>query len=281
MRSLIRGASLRRFGPFDATCLPMSDRTFRRISPVALMQTDQPIALPPYALRKPGVVSTGQIHGDAPRDRAIEGLRGLAALMVFYHHVMLQSVGGWSPSALWTWPVSGPAAVMVFFVLSGYVIGLSIRGPADGGRVRRYLWRRAVRLVPINCIAVLLACAVAPSLDVPTVLGNLFFLQNFGDYAGRWVLVLRENLNLWSLNYEVVFYLLFAATWAAAVRLRWAVAGALLIGGLGWFGFGLPVFVACYAFGFLFWLAGLALSRHSTTATSDQSNWPACVLLAL
>ena len=215
------------------------------------------------------------------RDHAIEGLRGFAALAVFYNHLMQQQVGGWSPAPAWTWFVSGPAAVLIFFVLSGYVIGAAYRGRADVGAVKRYSLRRAIRLIPINCAGVLLACAVADSLDLPTVVGNLLFLESFADYAGHWVMVLPQNYNLWSLNYEVLFYGLFLLLWWPRIPLRWAVAACLMIGALGWFGLGLPVFAACYAFGFLFWLAGLALAWRSSEAPGTRSNWLSALLLAV
>ncbi len=242
-------------------------------------------AQPPSLLGKSESAAPRGLRPGCERDRAIEGLRGLAALAVFYNHLFAEGeVGGWAPSNLWTWAVSGPAAVMVFFVLSGYVIGLSYPpqpGGATGSAVRRYAWRRVVRLGPINGAAVLLACAVADALDVSTVLGNLFFLQNFADYSGAWVLVLRENMNLWSLNYEVVFYAVFAALWWGRVSLGLTLAAAVAFGVLGWIGWGVPLFLACYAFGFLFWLAGLWLAWRAVPAPASGGNWPSCLLLAI
>jgi peptidoglycan/LPS O-acetylase OafA/YrhL len=216
----------------------------------------------------------------ARRDLALEGLRGAAALVVFYHHVMVAAVGGWSPGPAWTWLVSGPAAVLVFFVLSGYVIGLAYAEDAPERRVSEYLRRRALRLIPINCAGVLLGCAVAESLDPGTVAGNLFFLQNFADYAGHWMLVLPTNLNLWSLNYEVLFYLAFAVLWRARLPVGWTAAVMAAVGLAAWFGHALPQFVACYAFGFIFWLSGLALAWRAQPAEATRSSWPMCVLLA-
>jgi peptidoglycan/LPS O-acetylase OafA/YrhL len=231
--------------------------------------------------RNAGAAGRGDLKGPPQRDYAVEGLRGFAALTVFYHHLMLEPVGGWAPSRVWTWFVSGPAAVLVFFVLSGYVIGLSYRGPASVDRVKGYFFRRAVRLVPINCFGVLLACVAADAVDLPTVIGNLLFLQNFADYSGHWLLVLRENFNLWSLNYEVLFYGFFVLVWWPRIPLRVVVTASFAIGVLGWFGLELPVFMACYAFGFLFWLAGLGLAWRSHEAPTGRSNWPTALLLAL
>src|SRR5258706_10143034 len=127
------------------------------------------------------------------RDLAIEGLRGIAALVVLYHHLLLGSIGGWSPPPWLTWPVEASAAVLIFFVLSGYVIRLTNQGVATGASVRDYGWRRIVRLVPINTMAVLLACAAATSWDVGTAATHLLFLENYADYAGVWIPVVYTN----------------------------------------------------------------------------------------
>ena len=218
-----------------------------------------------------------------PRDASIEGLRGLAALVVFYHHVLIVSVGGWTAPKWLLWPVDASAAVMVFFILSGYVVGLAY--PAQLviaiDSVRAYAWRRFVRLMPINIAAVLLGCVAATSLDWETILANLFFLQNNTDYAGIRLMVLDANTNLWSLNYEVLYYVLFIPIWVFRARLRIVsliTVGVLL---LGWYTPYVPLFLACYAAGFLFWLAGLALAWRTEPADGEQANWPACLLLAI
>jgi preprotein translocase subunit SecY len=89
-----------------------------------------------------------------------------------------------SPPPWLLWPVDASAAVMIFFVLSGYVIGLTNQHEASGPAVRSYVWRRLVRLIPINTCAVFLTCALATSADWRTALANLFFLENYADYAG-------------------------------------------------------------------------------------------------
>lgn len=216
------------------------------------------------------------------RDQALEGLRALAALTVLYNHIMVDSVGGWTPSAIWCWPTSGPAAVLIFFLLSGFVIGLTNAPDSPPHAVGSFLKKRAVRLVPINFFAVLLGCAVATSLDPLTVLGNLTFLQNYNPYGEITVPVLDENPNLWSLNYEALFYLLFVFIRRGRVPVAAAATLSFFIGVVGWFSSGPFVFLACYAFGFLFWLSGLALAWHSRPASAPaNTNWPTWLLLAL
>lgn len=63
----------------------------------------------------------------APDQRipALDALRGLAALTVVFHHLALVPPG--TPSlALTTWVITGYAAVLLFFVLSGFVLYLSL-----------------------------------------------------------------------------------------------------------------------------------------------------------
>jgi peptidoglycan/LPS O-acetylase OafA/YrhL len=82
----------------------------------------------------------------------LEALRGLAALMVVGHHTF--------PNHTWTHiPFNGSAAVSLFFVLSGYVLGLSLRR-GTGTVLQQYglfLWRRVFRIYPAY-FATTLAC---------------------------------------------------------------------------------------------------------------------------
>jgi peptidoglycan/LPS O-acetylase OafA/YrhL len=223
----------------------------------------------------PSLVS-GESH-----EVALDGLRGLAALVVLYHHLVISSVGRWSLPRWLAWPVEASAAVMIFFVLSGYVIGLTNSKVAAPGATRDYLWRRLVRLVPINTMAVLLACAAATSWDLTTAVTHLLFLESYADYAGVWVPVIYTNGNLWSLNHEVVYYGLFALLWFWRGRVLTAAIIAIAVLLLGWYTKAMPVILACYAAGFLFWLSGLALAWHAPHADSEKTAWPSALLLAL
>jgi peptidoglycan/LPS O-acetylase OafA/YrhL len=138
-----------------------------------------------------------------------------------------------------------------------------------------------VRLIPINTLAVLLACAAARDWDIPLAATHLLFLENYVHYAGHWIPVISTNGNLWSLNHEVVYYTMFIAIWWARPRLSVALAFALVVLLLGWFTPFLPVFVACYAAGSLFWISGLALAWNSRKAEREGGAWPSALLLAL
>jgi len=158
---------------------------------------------------------------------ALQYLRALAALAVVYHHVVEQL-----PQHESTLPAGGAFGVDVFFVISGFIMIWIARDTDTPGR---FLRNRISRVVPLYWFFTLLMAAillVAPqlfessTLDLPTLLGSLFFLPHESSaHPGRlWPLVAPG----WSLNYEMYFYTLFAASMVFALRWRVAVVGALL-----------------------------------------------------
>lgn len=88
-----------------------------------------------------------------PRYELLDGLRGVAALMVIFYHF---------GEAFATSPVDqcinhGYLAVDFFFVLSGFVIGYAYDGRwSEGMTARSFLMRRVVRLQPMVIIGVAL-----------------------------------------------------------------------------------------------------------------------------
>jgi peptidoglycan/LPS O-acetylase OafA/YrhL len=109
------------------------------------------------------------------RDLPLEGLRGFAALMVLYTHVSvplprLDPV--YAPSPIW-WRVQvGVGAVMLFFVLSGCVMGLGNRQAATyylrdvpwlpSGTVQSYALRLVLTLMVVGVCAWLAEARLQP-----------------------------------------------------------------------------------------------------------------------
>lgn len=149
------------------------------------------------------------------RLQKLEALRGFAALYVVLFHVLPQKfyLFGLDIGALFRF---GSESVIVFFVLSGFVIKYTYEKSKDKS-FRYYFTRRFIRLyIPLIFIFLmgyLMKCYSQGTMANPeltTLMGNLFMLQDVitlkpnvlcGTYMGNGV--------LWSLSYEWWFYMLF------------------------------------------------------------------------
>lgn len=205
----------------------------------------------------------------------VEGLRGIAALMVLYCHLLAPEIAldpGYVPSDLFWRIETGHAAVLFFFVLSGYVIGLTNSASVwSGGASRNYLWRRFVRLYPMYFLAVLLGFAVRPLDSWGDLLGNFLLLQNAAPYGDWRVPRLQGNTNLWSLNYEALYYLLFLLLWRWRFLIWPACAASFAITAAYHWGMAVPQFLMSYAAGWLFWIAGLCLAWFAPKNAGTES----------
>lgn len=146
----------------------------------------------------------------------LESLRGVAALMVVFFHIFGARPGPETLSRLdldavtnliLTSVFSGPGAVTVFFVLSGFVLGQSLeREPALTSRsYLEFIVRRAFRLLPTVWTAIVLAIVVSLVMKVPVrwdLLGPVFVLQEQAllDFNAP---VTSFLFPLWSLHVEV------------------------------------------------------------------------------
>ena len=145
----------------------------------------------------------------------LDELRGFAALYVAAAHVLIHHLElgrGW---ARLPW-LFGQEMVMVFFLISGAAIRLSVRSRADLG-VADFLRRRFLRLFPMIVLG-LAAGYFAATLEAAAwqpvrwleLLGNLFFLQDFAPVKpGTICSTYYGNAMLWSLSYEWWFYVIF------------------------------------------------------------------------
>lgn len=192
-------------------------------------------------------------EGDARRLGSLDGLRGVAALAVVFHHLALMTP--WIPNAVWpqrdtatvsvlwrgvTFPLhlvlsAGLEAVFVFFVLSGFVLVLPAlrRG---GYSWPQYYVRRVLRLgLPVLgsiafAIVLLLLVPRHPVVDRVPVLGlsrdwlgseNSVVLTPADVLATLNVFGPTQPLNnpLWSLGWEIIFSLLLPVAVLIARRI--------------------------------------------------------------
>lgn len=147
--------------------------------------------------------------------RSIQYLRGIAALMVVVYHAMR-----------WT-PVDfdiGAAGVDLFFVISGFILWtVAAERPVSA---QTFLARRWIRVAPLYWV--LTAAVAAFSVAYPGLIWDakpnwnhlllsLGFIQHLNPDGEPFPIITPG----WSLNYEAVFYLLFAVSllWERRTRL--------------------------------------------------------------
>jgi exopolysaccharide production protein ExoZ len=151
----------------------------------------------------------------------IQWLRGFAAIMVVIFHA----------ASRWGYGFEiGEAGVDVFFVMSGFImwsVGASQTSPVD------FLRDRIVRVAPAYWVATgLMALGGVAGLfphvaiSAARIAKSLFFVPYVGDGGHMWPMLVQG----WTLNYEMMFYALFALLIALPVRFRlWSLVGSLAL----------------------------------------------------
>jgi peptidoglycan/LPS O-acetylase OafA/YrhL len=166
-------------------------------------------------------------------------LRGIAAMVVALHHATYYYTPRWR-AGLVDWFDPGLYGVLVFFLVSGYIIPASLE---RHGQVRRFWISRLLRIHPLlttACAITLLPyllgvrglrAGLADYRPATAVLAHLTMLQD--------VLAVPNVINvLWTLSYEMTFYLLVVALFVTGThRLSAPIAvtlatAAVLAGGL-------------------------------------------------
>jgi len=179
----------------------------------------------------------------------LDGVRGLAALLVIYAHLFLMWMPGTPGVVFWIRTLTGQAwtGVYLFYTLSGFLIGgiLMQNRPAENF-FGVFYWRRALRILPVYFVllAIFMMVRLAPALrnlsefnEGPVPFWNYFLLiQNFTmARTGEWG---AAPLGVtWSVALEEQFYL-FLPLWIRLVPTRWLPVSFLGLAAIG------PVFRA-------------------------------------
>ena len=211
----------------------------------------QHILPPPDAPAPPSSTATPKTgEGDRPegasgkgRNLTLEGLRGFSASVVICYHLhnMAENGGFFHPHHT-PWVNSfiksaGPFGVLLFFMISGYLIVQSL---VKYSSIPLFLKHRVWRIYPVFGLLHVVIFTFGPwynyawmgALRHSPVQYVLHFLSNFFVLPGIFPLPLAQK-NAWSLSYEWAFYLIsclffFAATGRAPKPMR----GLSLAGGL-------------------------------------------------
>lgn len=150
------------------------------------------------------------------RDEALDGLRGIAALLVVFFHCGVEL--RFPPIVL-----PGFSGVHLFFVLSGYLISRPFLARLLAGEAlpswRKYCARRFMRIYPtyFAALVVFVGMRIAGHLHIPTprdVLLHMLLLFNWGTPAE----FLSINIAMWTLAIESQFYVILPIASSVAKR---------------------------------------------------------------
>lgn len=210
---------------------------------------------------------------------ALDALRGVLAISVMVYHLLI-----------WLYDVEldavGSYAVYMFFVLSGFAMHwVNADLSLDGFPVRRYTVARVARILPLWWVAVL-ATAVQnhATVSLGAVVENLTLLSAITPTDAL-------PIGGWSIEIEVVFYLLLPAL-LVAFRTRRALLVALVVAlAVRWVyvdttwaaGRSRPDTVAYFTFPTFaaFFLGGMLLAHARREVPAARSQLPAVGGLAL
>jgi exopolysaccharide production protein ExoZ len=172
---------------------------------------------------------TAPVHTTVHTFIYLQYLRGIAALLVVYFHSVLQlkNLGVVSTGL----PLFGESGVDMFFVLSGFLMWITTdRSAITPGA---FMVNRLIRIVPLYWALTVAAGVVA--LLAPEVLkhtkfeavhffSSLFFLPSINpsylDGTSETLKLTPVLVPGWTLNYEMFFYVIFAAVISLGGALR-------------------------------------------------------------
>lgn len=158
----------------------------------------------------------------------IQILRFVAAMLVVVMHTteaISVRITGAGPDHYWT---GGAIGVDIFFVISGFVMAMSTAKSPSGNQTHLqaawiFLKRRFLRVAPLYwfytliktaLVLILPSLALRSSIDAEHLLASMLFIP----VISPWGLVQPTLPVGWTLNFEMLFYLVFA------IGIAWGVA---------------------------------------------------------
>lgn len=168
-------------------------------------------------------VEPGLPPGPGERHPGLDGVRGLAILLVLLRHSAVfggaqpMSVmdGYFTAAAKMSW-----AGVDLFFVLSGFLItGILYDTRSNRHYFRSFYMRRVLRIVPVYFVflalyfafgPLLLPASQEPKLSSTGLAWAASYLSNIATAFGGWGILPHPLRHVWSLAIEEQFYLVWA-----------------------------------------------------------------------
>ncbi|MGF6771644.1 peptidoglycan/LPS O-acetylase OafA/YrhL [Paraburkholderia sp. GAS199] len=165
------------------------------------------------------------------RIAGFDGLRAIAVVMVFFQHRIFGDIGE-----------IGHLGVWIFFALSGFLIigilsaqreRIEQRASRFGAELKRFLFRRTVRIFPIYYLMLIVMCGLmAFGFGSPELAGGMPY--HFAYLSNIWIGSVLHSWpgrysHLWSLAIEEQFYLVFAPLLLLLATRRHLVACATVV----------------------------------------------------
>jgi exopolysaccharide production protein ExoZ len=165
---------------------------------------------------------------------SLQALRAVAAWLVVTDHALLEITKNQSEDSVTrvAWAL-GSGGVSVFFVISGFIM-VHICWDNFGGwtAATKFLLRRVIRIVPLYWLATVAALAfhrISATHGAhdgwPQLIYSLSFIPYSGS-EGSWSPILPQG---WTLNYEMMFYAIFALGLSFQRKIGLPAVGVILV----------------------------------------------------
>jgi peptidoglycan/LPS O-acetylase OafA/YrhL len=189
-------------------------------------------------------------HSSASRIAALDSLRGIAALSVVFHHCLVVYPGLWAvyrgPAVIESESVQflaytplhmfwgGLEAVIVFYVLSGFVLSIPFLG-LNSPTYFAFAAKRFCRIYFPYITSVFLAALLLNKSSTSRIAGQSEWFNQYWNLPARWPAILDHILMLgtakwdyinpvvWSLVHEMRISLIFPVLIWLALRVRWQI----------------------------------------------------------
>jgi peptidoglycan/LPS O-acetylase OafA/YrhL len=142
------------------------------------------------------------------RLKEIDGFRAIAVMIVILSHLGVNA----SP---------GQTGVLLFFVISGYVITSSITreyGRSNNFSLKNFLKRRALKILPpLFLIVILPSMLFGKEIGLPALISQILFFFNW-QYLNTSAGILPGSQVVWSLSVEEQYYIFIALAVALFIQ---------------------------------------------------------------
>lgn len=151
-------------------------------------------------------MSSVKTNAGKPYFDSLDGLRGVAMIMVLVFHFARMAITNFSFEIGWL-------GLQIFFVLSGFLITrilLNDKGGSFGMYVKKFYARRSLRIFPLYYIYLALLVVIYLTTSEPEIFPTylpylLTYTYNFSILSTNWDFS-RLFVHLWSLSVEEQFY---------------------------------------------------------------------------